>query len=193
MKPAALTCCGLHTLRPCRFSAYAIVTATGTLSPRPWARNAIIPTYNEAENITLLLPRLAELYPNPDLLFLIVDDESPDGTGRLVREFAATDARVHLPEGSKRGLGAAYVRGIRHAIELSIISKLLINNYWTFADRELTGRRRIRGLKFNVVSLALAVSYGSFLLSVLLPRVDVRRRSAHAKITSSCRTVMIWS
>ena len=329
----------------------------------------VIPTYNEAENITLLLPRLAELYPNPNLLFLVVDDESPDSTGRLVREFAATDARVHLLEGKKRGLGAAYVRGIRHAleelraevvvqmdadfshdpadagrllarvaagadvcigsryvpggsvdeswgfrrrqlslwgnrlarwiaglkgvrdctagfkairasalraaavqeitvlgyafqvallhrllhsgarvveepiyfrdrtrgvtklgldsmleflyhiwwlrltshrtfirfcltgfsgvavnlvsfhlllqlglhrylaspiaIELSIISNFLINNYWTFADRELTGRRRIRGLKFNLVSLlALAVSYGSFLLlSLLLPGV----------------------
>ena len=41
MKPAAFACCGLHTLRPCRFSSYAIVTATGTPSPRPWARNAI--------------------------------------------------------------------------------------------------------------------------------------------------------
>ena len=77
----------------------------------------VIPTYNEAENITLLLPRLAELYPDRNLLFLIVDDESPDGTGRLVREFAAADARVHLLEGKKRGLGAAYVRGIRHALD----------------------------------------------------------------------------
>ena len=75
----------------------------------------VIPTYNEAENITLLLPCLAELYPDPNLLFLVVDDESPDGTGRLVREFAAADARVHLLEGKKRGLGAAYVRGICHA------------------------------------------------------------------------------
>ena len=59
------------------------------------------------------------------------------------------------------------------AIELSIISNFLINNYWTFADRELAGRKRIRGLKFNVVSLlSLAVSYGTFLLlSLLLPRV----------------------
>ena len=77
----------------------------------------VIPTYNEADNITLLLPRLAELYPDPNVLFLVVDDESPDGTGRLVREFAAADARVHLLEGKKRGLGAAYVRGICHALD----------------------------------------------------------------------------
>ena len=59
------------------------------------------------------------------------------------------------------------------AIELSIISNFLINNYWTFADRDLAGAKRIRGLKFNVVSLlSLAVSYGTFLvLSLVLPRV----------------------
>ena len=59
------------------------------------------------------------------------------------------------------------------AIELSIISNFLINNYWTFADRDLADGKRIRGLKFNVVSLlSLAVSYGTFLLlSLLLPQV----------------------
>ena len=78
----------------------------------------VIPTYNEAENIILLLRRLGELYPNPNVRFLVVDDESPDGTGRLVRDFAAADdARVHLLEGKKRGLGAAYVRGICHALD----------------------------------------------------------------------------
>ena len=51
------------------------------------------------------------------MTFLVVDDESPDGTGRLVREFAAGDGRVHLLEGKKRGLGAAYVRGITHALD----------------------------------------------------------------------------
>ena len=77
----------------------------------------VIPTYNEAENITLLLGRLSELYPDPNVMFLIVDDESPDGTGGLVRQFAQTDARVHLLEGKKRGLGAAYVRGMGHAMD----------------------------------------------------------------------------
>ena len=59
------------------------------------------------------------------------------------------------------------------AIELSIVSNFLINNYWTFADRVTVGSKRIRGLKFNLVSLlALAVSYTTLLaLSLLLPRV----------------------
>ena len=77
----------------------------------------VIPTYNEADNITLLLRRLTALYPDANVMFLVVDDESPDGTGRLVRSVAATDARVHLLEGKKRGLGAAYVRGIGHALD----------------------------------------------------------------------------
>ena len=41
----------------------------------------VIPTYNEADNITLLLQRLSELYEDPHMRFLVVDDESPDGTG----------------------------------------------------------------------------------------------------------------
>ena len=77
----------------------------------------VIPTYNEVDNIALLLRRLTELYPDSNITFLVVDDESPDGTGRLVREFAAGDGRVHLLEGKKRGLGAAYVRGITHALD----------------------------------------------------------------------------
>ena len=77
----------------------------------------VIPTYNEALNVTPLLQRLCELYRDDDTVFLIVDDESPDGTAQLVREFARGERRVHLLEGRRRGLGDAYVRGITHALE----------------------------------------------------------------------------
>ena len=76
----------------------------------------VIPTYNEAPNVTPLLRRLTELYPDPHTTFLIVDDESPDGTGHLVRDFATADSRVHLLEGTRRGFGQAYVRGMTHAL-----------------------------------------------------------------------------
>lgn len=61
------------------------------------------------------------------------------------------------------------------AIELSIISNFLLNNYWTFRDRSLTGRRRIRGLKYHIVSfVTLLLSYGTFvLLSVLFTDVPL--------------------
>ena len=78
----------------------------------------VIPTYNEALNITSLLTRLTQLYGDEDVAFLVVDDESPDGTAQLVREFAAgEDGRVHLLSGKRRGLGDAYVRGITHAMD----------------------------------------------------------------------------
>jgi len=77
----------------------------------------VIPTYNEASNVTLLLQRLTDLYRDDDFVFLIVDDESPDGTAHRVREFARNDPRVHLLEGQRRGLGHAYVRGITHALD----------------------------------------------------------------------------
>ena len=79
----------------------------------------VIPTYNEALNISSLLARLTHLYGGADVAFLVVDDGSPDGTARLVREFASgTDGRVCLLEGMRRGLGDAYVRGITHAMDV---------------------------------------------------------------------------
>jgi dolichol-phosphate mannosyltransferase len=59
------------------------------------------------------------------------------------------------------------------AIEISIISNFLLNNYWTFSGRDIDDKIHIRGLKFNIISvIALGVSYGTFvLLSVLYPAV----------------------
>ena len=60
------------------------------------------------------------------------------------------------------------------AIEISIVSNFLMHNYWTFADRNMTGRKRVRGLKYNVVSLAtLTLSYATFVgLSLFFPRAS---------------------
>ena len=78
----------------------------------------VVPTYNEALNIVPLLRRLTGLYRDADTAFLVVDDESPDGTASLVREFAESDDRVHLLEGPRRGFGQAYVRGMVHAMDV---------------------------------------------------------------------------
>ena len=77
----------------------------------------VVPTYNEAPNVSPLLARLTEEYPGDSTRFLVVDDESPDGTADRVREFAAQDGRIHLLQGQRRGLGDAYVRGISHALD----------------------------------------------------------------------------
>ena len=66
-----------------------------------------IPTYNEIESIGSLLSALAGLYPAAHVL--VVDDNSPDGTGDAVAAVAARDARVHLMRrDAKRGIGSAY-------------------------------------------------------------------------------------
>ena len=76
----------------------------------------IIPTYNESENLPRLLDRVAEALPQGDVL--VVDDNSPDGTGRLADERASADARVHvLHRAGKEGLGKAYLAGFRWALE----------------------------------------------------------------------------
>ena len=77
----------------------------------------VIPTYNEAENLPLLVPQVLE--QDPRLEVLVVDDNSPDGTGKLADELAETSSRVHvLHRSQKEGLGPAYRAGLRKALEL---------------------------------------------------------------------------
>ena len=77
----------------------------------------VIPTYNEAENLPLLLPKV--LAQDPRIEVLVVDDNSPDGTGKLADELAETSSRVHvLHRPLKEGLGPAYRAGLARALEL---------------------------------------------------------------------------
>ncbi|MEN8181895.1 MAG: polyprenol monophosphomannose synthase [Myxococcota bacterium] len=77
----------------------------------------VVPTYNEADNLPLLLPRLLE--QNPALAVLVVDDDSPDGTGKLADRLRESSERVHvLHRSAKQGLGPAYRAGFRRALEL---------------------------------------------------------------------------
>lgn len=76
----------------------------------------IIPTYNEHQSLPLTVERLRAAVPNSDVL--IVDDNSPDGTGALADTMAAQDARINvLHRAGKEGLGAAYIAGFRWALE----------------------------------------------------------------------------
>jgi dolichol-phosphate mannosyltransferase len=79
----------------------------------------IVPTYNERLNIGALLTALHEQFQKMlhDMHILVVDDHSPDGTAKVVQEFQAQYSNVHLIEGEKAGLGAAYIRGMRHAMQ----------------------------------------------------------------------------
>ncbi|MDL2274572.1 glycosyltransferase family 2 protein [Desulfosarcina sp. OttesenSCG-928-G10] len=81
----------------------------------------VIPTYNEAGNVRVLLPMIFEQYsgiPTHRLHVLIVDDKSPDGTADIIRMMQQKYPTLHLLEGEKKGLGEAYKRGMAKAIEL---------------------------------------------------------------------------
>jgi dolichol-phosphate mannosyltransferase len=75
----------------------------------------IIPTYNEADNVLKIIPEV--LAQDEGFHVLIVDDNSPDGTAKLVKEMQKDNPRIHLLERpSKRGLGTAYVAGFKYAL-----------------------------------------------------------------------------
>jgi dolichol-phosphate mannosyltransferase len=73
-------------------------------------------TYNEIDNLPRLVGEILAALPDADVL--VIDDNSPDGTGRLADELAAADGRIHvLHRPGKLGLGTATVAGFRWAIE----------------------------------------------------------------------------
>jgi dolichol-phosphate mannosyltransferase len=76
----------------------------------------VVPTYNESMNLPLIVPQILAQDSRIDVL--VVDDNSPDGTGRLADEMAAAEPRIHvLHRPGKGGLGKAYLAGFRWALE----------------------------------------------------------------------------
>ncbi len=76
----------------------------------------IIPTYNEAENIRIIVPRILGL--GREFHVLVVDDNSPDGTAKVVKDLMKKDDRVMLMERpGKMGLGSAYIAGFKRALK----------------------------------------------------------------------------
>ncbi len=77
----------------------------------------VVPTYNEADNLANFTKAVFDLQV-PDLNVLVVDDESPDGTGKIADELAAQQDRLHvMHRAGPRGLGRAYVDGFCWALE----------------------------------------------------------------------------
>jgi dolichol-phosphate mannosyltransferase len=86
--------------------------------PDPPGRGAwvILPTYNEAENVRGIAAAILEALPGATLL--VVDDGSPDGTGRIADELAAADGRIRVRHRTaKQGLGRAYLDGFGVALD----------------------------------------------------------------------------
>src|SRR3954464_8107934 len=92
--------------------------------PKPWSDAPIavvVPTYNEAENLPVLAQRVFAL-ALPNLQLIIVDDNSPDGTGEVADRLAAeanevrTGAMMVVHRTAKEGIGKAYVNGLSEAL-----------------------------------------------------------------------------
>lgn len=81
-------------------------------------------TYNERDNLAALVPEIRQYAPTAEIL--VIDDNSPDGTGEIADDCAARDPRVHvLHRAGKLGLGTAILAGFRYALDHNY--DLLIN------------------------------------------------------------------
>ena len=104
----------------------------------------VIPTYNERDNIRLITARVRSAVVGADLL--IVDDNSPDGTGKIADELAAADKHIHvLHRPAKAGLGAAYVAGFEAA---------LVRGYDTIVEMDADGSHQPEELPKLLAALA---------------------------------------
>ena len=75
----------------------------------------IIPTYNEAENLERIVAQIFKLHPTFNII--VVDDNSPDGTGAIADALSDRDSRVHvIHRPQKAGLGTAYIEGFKEAL-----------------------------------------------------------------------------
>ena len=106
----------------------------------------VIPTYNERDNIRPITARVRSAVPGADLL--VVDDNSPDGTGKIADELAAEDEHIHvLHRPAKAGLGAAYIAGFEAALD---------QGYDTIVEMDADGSHRPEDLPELLAGLASA-------------------------------------
>jgi dolichol-phosphate mannosyltransferase len=154
----------------------------------------IIPTYNEADNVAKIIPEV--LAQDEGFNVLIVDDNSPDGTAKLVKEMQRTNVRIHLIERtSKLGLGTAYVAGFKYALahgfdfvfemdaDFSHDPNMLVKLLATAEDFDLViGSRYISGV--NVVNWPmrrLILSYSANLYTRIITGLPVKDATAGFK------------
>jgi len=105
-------------------------TPDDPIAPRPGGPWVVLPTYDEAENIGPISAAILEALP--DATLLVVDDGSPDGTGRLADELAAADPRVRVRHrAAKQGLGRAYLDGFGIALDAGAAIVVQMDADWS--------------------------------------------------------------
>src|SRR5262249_3706896 len=147
----------------------------------------VVPTYNEAENLEQLLSEIHAAVPTAHVL--VVDDNSPDGTGRIADAVAGRDDRVHvMHRPGKQGLGTAYVAGYRWALERDYEVLVQMDADFSHAPRYLpamvealssydvvAGSRYVNGISVVNWSLTrLMISMGGSFYARHLTRLPLR-------------------
>jgi len=134
----------------------------------------VLPTFNESENIKVLLPLIFQesaRIPSHELHVLVVDDNSPDGTAGTVRELMSEFAHLHLISGEKRGLGEAYKRGMAYALE-HLAADLVLQ-----MDADLQHSPKLIPLFVNLAENGFSLVIGSrFILGGSTPDFSFKRR-----------------
>ncbi len=146
----------------------------------------VIPTFNEADNISRLVLKVLEQGPGVDVL--VVDDSSPDGTAQLVRTMKAESGRIHLLERpTKLGLGSAYVTGFKYALQQRYEFILEMDADFSHDPREIPnflakmsdadlvlGSRYIQGVRvLNWPIRRLMLSYGANVYTRIMTNMPV--------------------
>lgn len=147
----------------------------------------IIPTYNERTNIANMINAVLAL-PG-ELNILVVDDNSPDGTGEYVRNLTQTNSRIHLIEREgKLGLGTAYVAGFKYLLERDFDIAVQMDADFSHDPKEITnflkaieeydliiGSRYIQGVNvINWPMKRLLLSYFANIYTKIITGIPVK-------------------
>src|SRR5688572_28058261 len=134
----------------------------------------VLPTYNEAENIRPIVAAVRASLAGREFRILVVDDASPDGTGRLADELAAAHPEVEvLHRAGKQGLGRAYVAGFARALEQGATYVAEMDADFSHDPGDLA---RLHDLAIEGADLALGSRY--------VPGGGVENWSAHRRAIS---------
>ena len=132
----------------------------------------VIPTFNEAQNLELLLPQLLPL----DLDILIVDDSSQDGTVAVAERIDAGTGRISiLSRPSKMGLGSAYIQGFRQSLAVG---------YETLIQMDADGSHRVADLQQMIAVATNSPGQDLFIGARWIPGGKVENWSKHRELLS---------
>ena len=132
----------------------------------------VIPTFNEAQNLEVLLPQLLPL----DLDILIVDDSSQDGTVAVAERIDAGTGRISiLSRPSKMGLGSAYIQGFRQSLAVG---------YETLIQMDADGSHRVADLQQMIAVATNSPGQDLFIGARWIPGGKVENWSKHRELLS---------